>query len=701
MIIPFGKYISESVKTHQKKSQISINKQFQCFLLFYVLIISLQAFSQQNDDISGLSLEKLLDTEVSTESKRLEKLSETSSAICVITAQDIRRSGATNLPQLLRLVPGMEVASIDANKWAISARGFNNRFSNKLLVLIDGRSVYNHIFSGVFWETQELLLDDIQRIEVIRGPGGTLWGTNAVNGIINIISKNASETHGGLFSAHLGSIEKRGFQLRYGNAFMDNFHYRSYFTYTERDNFVFANGQQAKDDYKIGKAGFRLDANITTSDFLSVHGDAYIGTAGQMYEIKQSLDNPVEQSFHYNAEIAGANITASWEHIHSVNSECALHAYFDWLIRNDAVIDGEIFTYDIDFQQKFTLVRNTNIVWGVGFRHIRDDTDGKFSIEFCPPGWSGQLLSAFLQNEISLLNNKIILTVGTKIEHNPFTKVEYQPSLRVNYNIKKSHSLWAAVSRAIRIPSRADRDIRCVVDIREFGPPSIAPLNVMIKLNGNPNFSSEKLYAHEIGYRSSFLDNAFIDLSLFYHQYAKLRSFANTGIINATYDNLRVLEVPFYSKNDLSSDNYGVEFSIKYQPTQRLFMEFGYSYLNINLAHSQKQLDIFSLNIDDNSPTHQWLFKSSLDIFPNLEMDIIYRYVDELAALNVEDYCNLDIRACWKMTPQLEISLVGTNLLQDHHAEFSTPIGLNLPGHGFTLPTEVKRGYFIKMKWRF
>ena len=433
------------------------------------ILAQTQSVPQSAAKLKTLSMEQLMDIEVTSVSKRPEKLSETASAIQVITQADIRRSGATSLPEALRLASNLEVAQVDSHQWAISARGFNNTTANKMLVLIDGRTIYTPLYAGVFWDAQDTLLEDIDRIEVISGPGAALWGANAVNGVINITTKNAKDTQGALLVGG-GGAELRGFGgVRYGGALGSGLHYRVYGKYFDRDSTALPSGRDAANDWHMGQGGFRLDWDAPRGDFFTLQGDLYSGRIAQ-----PGLDN---------IAVEGGNVIGRWSRIFSEHSALKVQFYFDRTHRDiPGTFREDLDTYDVDVQHRFALGERQDFVWGLGYRLIEDDVGNTRALAFLPPRVSRQWFSAFGQDEIALVKDRLHLTLGTKIEHNDYTGLELQPSGRLAWKLSPRQTAWAAISRAVRTPSRIDREL-------------FAPASPPFLLAGGPNFVSEELTA--------------------------------------------------------------------------------------------------------------------------------------------------------------------------------------------------------------
>jgi len=645
-------------------------------------------------DLTALSLEELMDVEVFSVSKKQEKLSESAAAAFVITPEDMRRAGVTSIPEALRMVPGMEVARIDANKWAISARGFNDIFANKLLVLIDGRSVYTPLFSGVFWEAQDVLLEDVERIEVIRGPGATLWGANAVNGIINVRTKSARDTRGSLMTLGSGS-EERGFgSVRYGDRLRDDFHYRIYAKGALRDDLVLPSGAQAADGWNVLRGGFRLDWDTSDSDALILQGDIYQGDIGQTYRIFASPKPPYLRTFEYQANIAGGNVLGRWEHVFPDASDLALQVYYDRTEREEAVISGYLETFDLDFQHRFSLDVQQEILWGLGYRFTRDEFNGSFTSSFHPDSRRYDLISAFAQEEVSLADDRFRLTLGSKFEYSDFAGFEIQPSARLLWIPDERHTLWTAASCAVRTPSRADHDIRSVGLVL---PPSSAqpdmPITV-VELHGDRGFQSEELLAFEFGSRFRAADRLFLDLAAFYNLYDDLLTVEPRLPYLDTTSSPPYLVAPSVIDNRMSGMAYGAELAADAQVRDYWRLRAAYTFLDIHIDLDEDSSYAPGLEWEGVSPQHQLSLRSSLDLPRGLELDLWGRYVDALPDAELDSYLNLDARFGWNLTDRLELSLVGQNLLDAQHAEFRSP-------HGPTLNSDAQRGAYGVLRWRF
>jgi iron complex outermembrane receptor protein len=632
------------------------------------------------EDLTSMSLVDLMDIEVTSVSKKPQKRSEAAAAIFVISNDDLRHWGVTSVPDALRRVPGVQVARIDANKWAISARGFNSRFANKLLVLIDGRSVYTPLFAGVYWESHDVPLEDIERIEVIRGPGGTLWGANAVNGVINIITRQAGATQGTLVSAGAGD-EERGFgSVRHGGRLDNGVDYRVYAKHSSRD--TGGNPAGAHDDWELGQVGFRSDWERDARDSFTLQGDYYEGKAGEQVDIASGPANNPPATFTDDTELSGGNLLFRWQREVRANSSFALQAYIDHVKRDEIVLYEDRDILDIDFQHHLNPARDHDILWGIGYRHIRDATRNNATFSLDPSARNVDLFSAFIQDEISLAP-KLRLILGSKFEHNDFTGVEIQPNARLSWLMEDGHTLWGAVSRAVRTPARGEHG----VTLRLLPPPA-QDTGVPLYAVGNTQFESENLTAYELGYRVNRGNRWSLDLTVFYNEYDELRTLDPAGMPPAD------LLVPF--DNRMEGETHGIELAAQWQVQPGWDVHASYSYLGTFLHLVNGSNDSAAESGEESAPQQQAAVWSSFELGRNLEFDVALRHVDDISinGVEVDGYTELDLRLGWIPRTGMEISLTGQNLLDSQHTEF-------LPDFIATQPTDVERSIHIKGIWKF
>jgi len=639
-----------------------------------------------------MSLQQLMQIKITSVSKKEERLSEAAAAVFVISGDDIRRSGVTTIPEALRMAPGVEVARIDANKWAISMRGFNGRFANKLLVLIDGRSVYSPIFSGVLWDAQDVLLEDVERIEVIRGPGATLWGANAVNGVINIITKHAKDTQGVFVQAGAGTEEKAFGSFRVGGSMGKNTFYRVYAKGFDRDSFKEHSGRGGNDDWDYLRSGFRVDTKPGDGNTLTFQGDIYDGATNTRVIIP-SLLSPYALTQDVKGDSTGGNLLGRWEHTFSDSSQITLQTYYDNVQRDDPTLSFTTDKLDFDLQYRFELWNRHEWTVGMGYRFIGTDTEAGRNTSFDPPTRKDNLFSGFFQDEITLIPGSMHLTMGSKLEHNDYTGYELQPSGRILWKISRANTVWASISRAVRTPARAEADARFESSV--VPPSGLSPFPTLVVLEANKNFDSESLLAYELGYRTRFADRLSLDTALFYNQYNNLRTFEPISALPSFFPApVPHLELDMTNKNKMDGLGYGVELSATVRCSKWWRVTPAYTYTRISLHPDADSLDTTAESPEGETPKHQFSLRSAMDLPWNLQVDWWLRYVDELPAQDVSSYVTMDLRVGWRCLKNLELSFVGRNLFESRHPEFSPEI------YGM-MPTEVERSFYGTVTWHF
>ncbi len=623
-----------------------------------------QQLSPSPGALKKMSLEQLMDMDVTSVSKQPEPYGQAPAAIVVITNDEIRRSGASSIPEALQLADNLEVAQKDSHDWSISARGFNTDLSNKLLVLMDGRSVYSPLFSGVFWDVQDYLLEDIDRIEVISGPGGTLWGANAVNGVINITSKSAKDTQGIYVESAAGSSFRVSDGVRYGGELAPDVFFRVYGKYYDRDSEVLSNGNAASDAWSMGQGGFRMDAQPSSEETFTLQGDAYGG--GE--EIPTGGES----------QTSGGNILGRWSRTFSDDSNMSLQLYYDktylYLPVPADILNGtttvapagtltdSLDTYDVDFQHHFHLGEINRITWGWGYRFTHDVTQDAPALAFNPATLDQNLYSGFIQDEINFREN-LFLTAGSKLEHNDYTGFEFEPSVRLKWDPTDSQMLWAAVSRAVRTPSRVDRD-------EALSTPNLSILGINNLLTGSSDFESETVIAYELGYRAQLTSKLSTSISTFFNNYNDIRS------TSPSPPDIFGLPIPFFFQNNLEGQTYGVELTTDYQVINGWRLHAGYDLLKEDIWVKSGEVDINHGLNETADPENQVFLRSAMDLPGNLELDPAFRWVDSFIYNNggvagtVPSYAELDVRLAWHPTKDLELSITGQNLLHDQHLEY-------------------------------
>ena len=641
-------------------------------------------------DWQSLSLEELMDLTVTLASRKEQALAEAPAAIAAITAQDIRRFGAQSIAEALRLSPGMQVARIDASKWAVSARGFNSRFANKLLVQVDGRSVYTPLFSGVYWEAQDVVLHDVERIEVVRGPGATLWGANAVDGIINVVGKKAQDTQGNLLVVG-GGVEERGFgALRHGGQLNKEVYYRLWAKYLDRDALA-----DAADGWSQGRGGFRLDGLRGDHSEWTVLGEFYSGEIAQ----RQTLyvpDAPYARLLTDAIELSGGHLLGRWAYRASPTSDMELQVFVDQS-RYREILSERRRTFDLDFQHRLMLAGEQDFVWGLAYRASSDQIGGhSFSLAIAPEQRRLDRFGAFFQDEVGL--GRLRLAFGAKFEHNDFTGFEYQPSARLSFMPKPRHVLWAGLSRAVRTPSRVDDDLRFVPS---FLPPNVefpgfdglsSELPLFLVVVGNRDFAAETVRALEAGYRFGAGQRLFADVSVFYNTYADLAD-AAVGLPVAVDGPAPYLEMPLRTINGIGGHTYGIEAAMDWRlrPWWRLYGNF--SHLQMDLESASGGTFLSQLSLDATTPSYQGLLHSGWDLPRGWSVDCTLRYVDALPKLDIDGYADLDARLARRLGERMEVALVAKNLL-GRRAEFAQRFVQ-------AAPAEVERTLFFVMRYGF
>lgn len=654
------------------------------FVSYFVLGFSYNSLANSLDDKTAFN------PEIFSLSKKKESAFDAPSATYVLSSEDIRRSGATSIPEALRLVPGIQVARMNGNTWAITARGFDRQFSNKLLVMIDGRTVYTTLFSGTVWDIQDYVIEDIDRIEVVRGPGGTIWGTNAVNGVINIITKSAVQTQGAYVSQIVGNQDKSITEARYGGETAAKDSYRFYVKKAVRDGLDrYDTRGNNHDGIRQDRAGFRYDISSIKDSTISVHGDIFSGTAKNYFS---TLSNPSQN----DKDSRGANLVVNWNKKLSNKSNFILNSYLDYDQFSIPVLQRSAKTFDVDFQHFYNFSKENQFIWGVGYRQIMDDIEesnagAAVPINYTPDKRNDQWFTAFIQDKIGLIPDKLYLTIGSKFEKNDFSGFEYQPNARLAYYPSRNQTLWAAVSRAVRTPTRGESDI----DLKS-GSTTVT--------KGSPTYGVEQLIAYEAGYRIKPTQKTLIDASTFYNKYSKLRT---NEVINGTPT----------TANLGFGESYGFEITGKWQVTNNWRLEANYDHLNLNLHVSDNSTDNSSSsflagvdnleNAEGQSPHDQFKLKSFYNITPKVEFDNILYYVSGLnkgvtnTTRGIPSYFRWDTRFGYLPTRNLDLSIGIQNLLDQRHSEFKASLYQTNSAAGINRQTIIGRTFYFKLVWQY
>lgn len=646
------------------------------------------------NEFFDLDITQLMNVIVTSVAKRDQRLADAPAAVFVITQEDIRRSGVTNIADALAMAPGIHVAQISASKWSVSSRGFAGFTSNKLLVLIDGRSVYSPAYSGVFWDAQNTMLEDIDRIEVVRGPGGTLWGANAVNGVINIITKKSQDTQGGLVRASLGGEGAMSAAGRYGGKISENTFARFYLTYDDFGaNRLHSTEADGNDSWQPKQTGFRMDGRPSGSSEWTLQGDLYENEGDQWVVPYWTSNSPFYSTLDDQWDTKGGNVLGRWRQELSAGRAITFKAYYDYNKRSDAVFNLEFSTIDLDLQYETKLGRRQNLTMGTGYRSIQGDFDETFQVSL--PDRSDNLYSAFLQDEISLVADRLWLTLGTKYEHNDYTGSEWQPSAKLLWKPGADHSLWGSIARAVRTPSIVEQYGRVLM-----GRYPVYWGNTLIGVGdinfvGNPDFDSEIVNAYELGYRWQASKNLSFDLALFYNEYDDIYT-ASPTVSGMDVDSVFV--------NAQSGHGQGFELAVDWKARSWLSFALAYSYLETSLATEDwVGTQAGSDWVSKSAPQNQLSLRSSIALADDWRLNLWLRYVDQVSCRNsadllgqpvgIDDYFVVNANLIWTPAENMEFMLAGQNLTDSgqlrYLSEYQTPA------------TEIERMVYGKFTWRF
>jgi iron complex outermembrane recepter protein len=598
-----------------------------------------EAQTPQNSQLpvlKQLSIEELLQLDVTLPLRREERIMDAPAAVAVLTSEDVRRQGAVSLAEALRHVPGLFVGRFSASSWIVASRGFGSTTANKMLVMIDGRTVYSPLFSGVFWNQHDMMMLDIDRVELIRGPGASLWGSNAVNGVINVVSKRAADTQGVLLTVAGGAEERFTTALRYGGRAGAG-HYRVYGKFFDRDDANLPGGVDAHDGQRLGQGGFKLEFEPAAHGF-TLQGDVYRTRADTATDADIRAD--------------GANVLGRWTYRRSSRSELQVQGYFD---RTRRVVPQQIDearnTLDIEVLQRLNLNSRHTLSAGASYRHSADDTIASPLLAFDPAERTTHLAGAFAQDEFAI-SPAVLLVAGAKIEHNDFTGVEWQPSLRGRWMPNTAHTIWGAVSRAVRLPTRFDSDVR----VFRAG---------LLVATGDPDFRSEEVVAFEAGYRTSPLPSFAVDVAVFHNRYNHLRSQELTG------GRITVA-------NMLNNNSTGATITATVQPRSWARFAASYNVLGHDLSLDRGSTDIYRGRFETIDPKHMARVQGRFDLPHGLEVDVMTMFIGRLPQIvpqipGTPAYNEASFRAGWRINSRLEVSLIGRDVLHDDHIEFISP----------------------------
>jgi iron complex outermembrane recepter protein len=658
-------------------------------LLLSAVVATSSPAQQSTQDLTNISIENLMNIEVTSVSRKEQKLSRTASAVFVISQEDIRQSGATNIPDLLRMVPGMDVAQINASTWAISARGMNGQFSSDLLVMLDGRNVYTPSFGGVFWDTLDLPLENIERIEVIRGPGGSIWGENAVNGGVNIIQKKAGDSRGMLVAAGGGNTKPEFGTAQYGGVLGKRVDYRIYSKYFSQDEMDGVSRQDGGDGYHLLQGGFRADTALSGRDSLTFQGNLYSGREGNPTTALLSISSPrVNQELFLN--VSGGFVQSIWNHTFSERSDGTLMASYDSYDRSDLLGDKRK-TFNVDYTHHLSWGRRHQFVSGLGYRRTAENSDGTLEVSRSPPTKTITVSSLFVQDEIAILADRMYFTAGTKLEHNTYTGFALLPSARVVYEFNHRSMMWAGVSHAVRTPAETDVSLR--LNILGFTGPDGTP--VLISNFGNPHTKDEGVTAYEAGYRVTTAPNLSLDFAAYYNDYDNVISTEPVTPFFETVPPPPHLVLPSTNNNLIRGETHGAEIAAKWGVTKHWTLSPSFDFERIHMHRATSSQDLTTGPDTEGSDPHlQARLRSHIELPHRTDWNTAVYFTDRLLSQGVPSYTRLDSNFSWRWTEQVSFSLVGENLLKAQHLEF-------VDSAGATNSTLIRRSWYAKVTWHF
>ncbi len=630
-------------------------------------------------EVTDIDLDDLLKVHVISPARKEQAVTDVPAAVTVLRDEDLRRLGVTTLPEALRAVPGFHVGRNQSSVWAVSPRGFSDELSNKLLVLVDGRSVYSPLHSGVYWDVQDLFLEDVDRIEVVRGPGGTLWGANAINGVVNVITKPAGETQGVLLTGGGGTEERAFGGARYGFKASDDVDVRVFAKYAQRDDALDGVDptRRAYDGWNIAHGGFRADWKAGAEDKVTFSADYYEG------QVKEQIQNailvaPFSETLRNRMDVKGANALGRWERSFGPTSSLSVQMYYDYTFRDEAVFKDELNTGDLDVQYRFTPIEANDLVVGAGYRIYRSATRGTFSFNVTPQGHTDDVISAFVQDEILMIKDRLRFTIGSKFEQNDYSGFEFQPGARLAWTPAENHMGWASITRAVRTPSIIDVDGRLTPTVIGGGPFPVA-----VSILGNDDFQTETLRSAEAGYRWRPAEPLSLDLAGFLNHYDRIRTGSiGTPFIETDPPPLHAV-VPVNLENDQHGQTRGVELAANLQAASWWLVQTNYSYLHMNMNQG---------DTNRRSPHQQVWLRSAFDLPGNFQVDATARYVSGLPAFDLKSYVEAELRLAWHdRERRVEAAIVGQNLAHKSHPEFDVE----------TKRSEIQRGVYASLTCRF
>jgi iron complex outermembrane receptor protein len=641
--------------------------------------------AQPPSDFADLSIEELMNETVTSVAKKETRLFASPAAIAVVINDDVRRLGIDSFPEALRWLPGTNVARINSTQWAVSVRGFNSQLSDKLLVLQDGRTLYTPTFGGVFWDSQDAVMEDLERIEVIRGPGATLWGSNAVNGVVNIVTKGAKDTQGTMISASMGTDDRPAVSVRHGGGLGKSGHYRAYLKHFHRDNWGLG-GQAPTDHWQATRGGFRYDAAFASEQSLTVQGEYYLQEHSEVYQTVV-FERPFVRTVSSKNEGDGYHLLSRWSRRFSKTAEVTVQGFFDAYQHSNNGTEETRRTFDLELQHRFGAGTRHDIVWGAGYRLSRDRLVSTPFLEWNPEEREIALVNLFMQDEITLRPDRLNLVLGAKFEHNPYIEWETQPAARLLWTPSRRQTFWAGVSRAVRTPTRLDTEARVNGMIYDNGP--LLPPTV-ISFLGNSDPRSEEVTAFEAGWRIEPSPGLSIDLAIFHNTYRHLAVYEDRTPVFVADPSFPHVVVPAVTTSNGRGESRGAELAVAWQPAHRWRLVADYSLLEVRLRPDPEE--------EGDNPEHRFNLRSYLDLPGHWELNMAVGYTSRLqnsiTHTRIPAYTRFDAGLVWRPSTAWELGLWGRNLQEPAHPEFSQIV---VPGVVVEIPREIS----VRVRWRF
>lgn len=658
------------------------------------LFAPLRAQPPSQGGLADASLEELMNIEVTSASKKEQRLGSIAASAYVISAEDIRRSGISILPELLRLAPGVQVARLSSGSWAIGIRGFNDEYSNKLLVLVDGRSVYNEFYACVLWDTLNLAVEDIERIEVIRGPGAAMWGTNAVNGVINIITKSAQTTQGGSITGRGGSEAMSTGSVRFGGEASPGAFYRVGAQNTDYDPSQILSSLSPSHGWVNRSADFRLDWDISDSDSLLVSGAIYQSNLGMVVPAA-TIASPNAPPVNDTIKSEGGNVLARWQHTVSETSSIEVNFSAEHMLRNDPQASATFNSFNAGFQQRLHVGPRHDVIYGFTAREVTYQTTPGAVLQFIPASGNHSEIALFAQDEIALVPNKLSFIAGVQASHIQSIGYAIQPTGRLLWTPSRSLSSWIAVSRAVRTPSLYDRglDFHESPAVIPSGSPYVPSLLGIVNVLGNPNNRSETVLAYEAGQRVQASGQLSFDVSTFYNIYQHLVSATAGTPVLAFASGVPYLEIPISTGNQRHGESYGAELSVTWNPTSRWRLTGGYNWLRVETQPYAGDINRDELRTSLATPHHQWQVRSYYDLTRTIQIDSALYYTAAMVGTNIPQHLRGDLRIGWRPRQKVELSVGVQDAFEANHVEYESA--------RFNQVSQVPRNFFGSMTWRF